>query len=115
MKPEVFAAVQSLIESGVEPWNKLETPKSLHFRWNRGSTCVQRPKYFGRLVKGQRESTERTMTTTILSTELTAKLAHCRAVVMVGDSFSSDHISLAGSIERDSAAGKWNYVCYFLR
>ena len=106
VKPDVFCAIQSLIQAGVEQWNNLETPKSPQFRWNPSSTCLQKPKFLDRFVQAdEKNSSLTTPTTTSLRSELTSKLTACRVVAIVGDSFSADHISLAGSIERESAAG----------
>jgi aconitate hydratase len=78
--------------SGAEEWQSIDTSGGALYEWNDDSTYVQEPPFF-----------------VGLSTEVSPiePITGARALVMVGDSVTTDHISPAGSIKTDSPAGKY--------
>jgi aconitate hydratase len=78
--------------SGDEHWRSLPVPKGDTYTWDRDSTYIRRAPYFD---------------------EMAARPAHvgdikdARVLAVLGDSVTTDHISPAGSIKKDSPAGNY--------
>ncbi len=70
-------------------WEAIDAPKTARFQWNPTSRNLRRPK-FASFDEGSRLGTYG---------------AH--PLVVLGDDMTTDHISPAGWIDPDSAAGKW--------
>src|SRR6185295_19797203 len=68
----------------------LDIPSGSSYRWDASSTYVQEPPFFGDLAPRSYGDIE-----------------GARILVKVGDSITTDHISPAGSIKRDSPAGHY--------
>ncbi len=102
---EVNTTIESAIESdmfrrsygdvfrGDEKWNSLEVPEGDRYVWGADSTYVKQPPYFGGMPAEAPEGFE--------------PIAGARALALLGDSVTTDHISPAGAIRRDSAAGRY--------
>ncbi|GHG99667.1 aconitate hydratase AcnA [Streptomyces lanatus] len=92
VRPEMFRANAARIRRGTRAWREIEAPGGTHFRWAPESTYIRRPPHL-----------------THLSTRPPAALKIDRAKVLLrlGDDVTTDHISPAGSIPADSAAGRW--------
>jgi aconitate hydratase len=81
---EVFA--------GDEHWQSLNVPQGETYAWDQKSTYIQRAPYFdGMGVKASALS----------------DIKKARVLAVLGDSVTTDHISPAGSIKKDSPAGKY--------
>jgi aconitate hydratase len=101
---EVSEAIERAIESdmfrksygevfdGDENWNALELPEGDRYAWDPDSTYVKRPPYFEGMPA---------------EAPGFAPIRGARAIVMLGDSVTTDHISPAGAIKRDSPAGSY--------
>jgi aconitate hydratase A / 2-methylisocitrate dehydratase len=81
---EVFA--------GDEHWQSLNVPKGETYAWDGSSTYIQRAPYFDEMS---------------LKPEPVGDIKKARALAVLGDSVTTDHISPAGSIKKDSPAGKY--------
>ncbi len=80
--------------SEVNPyWNKLKIPTGLLYEWDRNSTYIRLPPFFNGL-----ELVKEGKATPILN---------ARILAVFGDSISTDHISPAGAIGKDSPAGRY--------
>ncbi|MDQ4048787.1 MAG: aconitate hydratase, partial [Actinomycetota bacterium] len=102
---EVNAAIESAIESdmfrksyaevfeGDENWNALRVPEGDRYVWREDSTYVKRPPYFDDMAAEAPEGF--------------AEIRGARAIALLGDSVTTDHISPAGSIKGDSPAGSY--------
>jgi len=102
---EIEAAVRSGIESemyqrsygkafeGDERWRALDAPIGDRFDWDPASTYVRQPTYF--------DNMSREAPTTV------PEIRGARAIALLGDSVTTDHISPAGSIKKDSPAGRY--------
>ncbi len=80
------------VYTGDERWRELDTPSGNLYAWEPGSTYIRQPPYFAGM---QREP------------EPVADIHGARALVVLGDSVTTDHISPAGAIRPDSPAGKY--------
>jgi aconitate hydratase len=87
-----FAASYATLYDGDERWAALEVGSETRFSWPASSTYVQRPPFLdgvGREVPD------------------VADIVGARALVLLGDSVTTDHISPAGSIPATGPAGRY--------
>jgi aconitate hydratase len=89
---EMFRTQYADVFSGDERWKSLQVPTGDRFVWDPQSTYIRNPPFFANI----------TMETAPLSDIMGA-----RVLAMLGDSITTDHISPAGSIKKDSPAGKY--------
>jgi aconitate hydratase len=89
---DMFTDDYSDVFAGDERWRNLETPDGDTFAWDPESTYVRKPPYFEGMPA------EPTPVEDISGARVLAKL---------GDSVTTDHISPAGAIKKDSPAGKY--------
>ena len=92
MKPETFRRLYDGIEQSNAAWNAIPVKGGELFGWDDDSTYVQEPPFFVDMAA---------------SPEPIAAIRGARALVKVGDSVTTDHISPAGSIAKDSPAGAY--------
>ncbi|KAG5335296.1 ACOC hydratase, partial [Acromyrmex heyeri] len=90
--PAMFKEVYSKIERGSDTWANLVAPSDNLYPWDINSTYITSPPYFDNLQK-----------------ELPPikSITKARVLVNLGDSVTTDHISPAGSIARNSAAARY--------
>ena len=79
------------IFDGDQRWRDLDAPTGSMFEWDASSTYVQEPPFFQ----------------DVTAREALGDIGRARVMVKVGDSITTDHISPAGSIKKDSPAGQW--------
>ncbi|HKB09068.1 MAG TPA: aconitate hydratase AcnA, partial [Vicinamibacterales bacterium] len=89
---EMFRTQYADVFSGDERWKKLKVPGGDRFAWDDASTYIRNPPFFESI----------TMETTPLR-----DVTGARVLALLGDSITTDHISPAGSIKKDSPAGKY--------
>ncbi len=90
--PSMFLNQYTGVGEKNEDWNKIPVKGGEIFNWDPKSTYIQNPPFFDNLA----------------STDLSIKpLIGGRVLVMVSDSVTTDHISPAGNIKKDSPAGKY--------
>ena len=82
---------RSVFEGGKE-WKKIKAGKGQTFAWDASSTYVRHPPYF---VGMSRERAA------------VSDISAARILALFGDSITTDHISPAGSIKKESPAGKY--------
>jgi len=92
VKPEMFKAKYAEVYAGDERWNSLDVPAGSRFAWDPDSTYVRQPTFFDG------------MTSEIPPLE---DIDGARCLALLGDSVTTDHISPAGSIARESPAGEY--------
>jgi aconitate hydratase len=78
--------------AGDEQWRSLPTPEGNTFEWDPGSTYVRKPPYFDGMPD---------------EPEPVNDITGARILLKLGDSVTTDHISPAGAIKKDSPAGKY--------
>jgi aconitate hydratase len=89
---EMFTSSYEEVFDGDENWRSLEVPTGDRFGWAEDSTYVRRPTF---LIDVPEEPEERT------------DIEGARVLAKLGDSVTTDHISPAGAIKKDSPAGKY--------
>jgi aconitate hydratase len=92
VQSDMFRKSYSEVFDGDERWNSLEVPTGDRFAWEEDSTYVRRPPFFTDLPTEPVPITD---------------IEGARVLAILGDSVTTDHISPAGSIKRDSPAGKY--------
>eukprot|EP01121_Diplochlamys_sp_Union-15-3_P006388 TRINITY_DN16886_c0_g1_i1.p1 TRINITY_DN16886_c0_g1~~TRINITY_DN16886_c0_g1_i1.p1 ORF type:complete len:331 (+),score=65.81 TRINITY_DN16886_c0_g1_i1:350-1342(+) len=89
---EMFTETYSKVTLGTPQWNSLESSSSVLYQWDDNSTYIHHPPFFGAMKNKP-------------DTETHVKNGHC--LLYLGDSITTDHISPAGSIARNSPAAKY--------
>ncbi|MEP6525613.1 MAG: aconitate hydratase [Nocardioidaceae bacterium] len=92
MASEMFTDDYADVFAGDELWRSLPTPEGDVFAWDSTSTYVRKPPYFDGMER------EPSAVTDVTGARVLAKL---------GDSVTTDHISPAGAIKKDSPAGAY--------
>lgn len=92
VQPELFRANTAKLRDGTEHWHALPAPEGTRFSWDEDSTYIRKPPYL-----------------TGLSRTPPAGLGFRsgRVLLWLGDDVTTDHISPAGAIPADSAAGEY--------
>jgi aconitate hydratase len=90
VKSDMFRSSYADVFEGDERWKTLEVPTGERFAWDAGSTYIQLPPYFDGMPQEPAPL---------------ADIHDARVLALLGDSVTTDHISPAGSIKRDSPAG----------
>ncbi|XP_013409790.1 cytoplasmic aconitate hydratase isoform X4 [Lingula anatina] len=90
--PALFKEVYSRIEEGTERWNSLDAPEGMLYPWDPKSTYIKSPPFF------------ETMTKELPPVQ---PITDAYALLNLGDSVTTDHISPAGSIARNSPAARY--------
>ncbi|KAG2696548.1 hypothetical protein I3760_07G063100 [Carya illinoinensis] len=90
--PDMFRATYEAITKGNPMWNQLSVPSGTLYSWDPTSTYIHEPPYFK----------EMSMSPPGLHG---VKNAYC--LLNFGDSITTDHISPAGSIHKDSPAARY--------
>ncbi|MBV8067212.1 MAG: aconitate hydratase AcnA [Candidatus Eremiobacteraeota bacterium] len=89
---EMFAREYADVFRGDENWRRLDVAATQLYAWDPNSEYVKRPPYFDGMPAQPASH---------------ADVLGARAIAMLGDSVTTDHISPAGSIARNSSAGKY--------
>ncbi|MEH7383608.1 aconitate hydratase AcnA [Bacillus sp. JJ1533] len=90
--PELFRKEYERVFDDNERWNAIESTDEALYVWDEESTYIQNPPFFEGLSKEPGE---------------VKPLSGLRVVGKFGDSVTTDHISPAGSIGKDTPAGKY--------
>jgi aconitate hydratase len=88
----MFVERYGSIFEGDERWRALPAPSGERYEWDPESTYIRRPPFLDQL------STDDTVFTDIVG---------ARALALLGDSVTTDHISPAGNIRASTPAGQW--------
>ena len=87
-----FSKTYRDVFKGTEHWQKLASGGGKQFQWQADSTYVRNPPYFDGMSKQPGEL---------------VPIQASRVLALLGDSVTTDHISPAGSIKKDSPAGQY--------
>ncbi len=88
---EMFSRNYAGVFAGDEAWNDVEVPAGDRYTWP-DSTYVRRPSFFEQMPADPPG---------------VEPIVGARALALLGDSITTDHISPAGVIKRDGPAGRW--------
>lgn len=92
IKPEMFKDVYNSITAGNERWNGLEAFAGERFQWDASSTYVHNPPFFDGISKGLPEI---------------ENVVKANCLLKLGDSITTDHISPAGKMAKNSPAARF--------
>jgi aconitate hydratase len=92
VKSEMFTREYAEVFAGDAQWASMPVPEGDTYAWADESTYVKLPPYFVDLPAAPAEVTD---------------IEGARALAVVGDSITTDHISPAGAIKADSPAGRY--------
>uniref|UniRef100_A0A0B7A2I7 Uncharacterized protein n=1 Tax=Arion vulgaris TaxID=1028688 RepID=A0A0B7A2I7_9EUPU len=91
--PAMFKDVYSRIAQSNKRWNKLEAPSSDLYPWDAASTYIKSPPFFDDME---------------LDITVAKPIKNAAVLLNLGDSVTTDHISPAGSIARNSPAARFS-------
>src|SRR5580700_4979206 len=89
---DMFRRIYGEVYHGDERWRGLPVPKGETYVWDKNSTYIRRAPYFDGMT---------------LKPTVVEDIRNARVLAVLGDSVTTDHISPAGSIKKDSPAGKY--------
>jgi aconitate hydratase len=92
VQAEQFAASYADVFAGDARWQAVAAPTGKTFDWDADSTYVRKPPYFDGMPATPAPITD---------------ITGARVLAVLGDSVTTDHISPAGSIKKDSPAGAY--------
>ncbi len=92
VRPDQFRKQYADVFTGLDNWRSLPTVEGELFDWQADSTYIQEPPFFANIKR---------------EPDAPANIVKARALVVVGDSVTTDHISPAGAIPADGPAGRY--------
>ncbi|HYQ90135.1 MAG TPA: aconitate hydratase AcnA [Candidatus Binatia bacterium] len=92
LQSETFRETYRDVYTGDETWRNLPVPEGSRYAWDASSTYVKRPPYFDNMPA---------------TPPPVPDIRGARVLALLGDSVTTDHISPAGSIKKDSPAGRY--------
>ncbi|MCS6816124.1 MAG: aconitate hydratase AcnA [Blastocatellia bacterium] len=96
IRREMFRRTYADVFRGEERWNALSAPTGELFAWDEASTYIRRPPFFEEMP---------------IEASPLEDIRGARALLVLGDSVTTDHISPAGSIPVQSPAGQYLIAC----
>ena len=91
--PKMFQDIYLKISKGTEAWNSLTVNNSINYNWNSTSTYIKEAPFFDNMFKELKDKAE--------------PIKDAKCLLLLGDSITTDHISPAGSIAKNSSAAKY--------
>jgi aconitate hydratase len=92
ISPALFSEEYRNVFTGNKTWNDVNVSKEKVFPWNATSTYIRKPPFFEGMSRDVPEI---------------ESISGARVLVLLGDTITTDHISPAGAIPKESSAGKW--------
>ena len=92
LNPEMFTNRYSNVSKGPEQWQKINVKPGSIYNWDENSTYVKKPPFFDNL-SDQPEGFK--------------EIKNARPLLILGDMITTDHISPAGSIQKESPTGEY--------
>ena len=89
---DMFKKRYANISEGPSNWKNIKTSDSSIYNWNETSTYVKKPPFFENMS---------------VKPEGFKKITNARPLLILGDTVTTDHISPAGSIKKDSPTGNY--------
>ncbi|HZF97798.1 MAG TPA: aconitate hydratase AcnA [Pseudoxanthomonas sp.] len=90
--PELFKQNYADVFKGDTRWNRIDSPDGELYAWDEASTYIKNPPYFDGMS---------------MDVGRIEDIIGARVLGLFGDSITTDHISPAGSIKKDSPAGRF--------
>lgn len=92
IRPDMFKKRYANVLTDNPLWDKVQIRKSVQYKWEENSTYIRKPPFFADFS---------------LKLPEVQTYEHMRALVLFGDSVTTDHISPAGAFRSSSPAGKY--------
>jgi aconitate hydratase len=92
LNAEMFIERYSNVSEGPIQWQKIQTEESSIYSWDEGSTYVKKPPFFDNLSD---------------KPEGFKEIKDARPLLILGDMVTTDHISPAGNIQKESPTGEY--------
>ncbi len=89
---EMFHKEYAAVFDGDESWQSIQIPKSKTYEWADDSTYIRHPPFFEGIGEPPKPI---------------KNIEQARILAVLGDSVTTDHISPAGNIKKDSPAGRY--------
>ena len=92
LNADMFIKRYSNISEGPKQWQKIKTENTSIYNWDSASTYVKKPPFFDNLTD---------------QPEGFKEIKDARPLLILGDMVTTDHISPAGNIQKDSPTGEY--------
>ncbi|MBD1140387.1 aconitate hydratase AcnA [Pelagibacterales bacterium SAG-MED38] len=92
LSADMFVKRYSNVSKGPKQWQEIKTEKSSIYSWDENSTYVKKPPFFENLSD---------------EPEGFKEIKNARPLLILGDMVTTDHISPAGNIQKDSPTGEY--------
>ena len=92
LNAEMFVKRYSNVSEGPKQWQEIKTEKTSIYNWDSGSTYVKKPPFFENLPD---------------KPEGFKPIKDARPLLILGDMVTTDHISPAGNIQKESPTGEY--------
>lgn len=92
IKPEIFKEKYADVYTGNKKWNSIKSDNSEIFAWDRASSYIKEPSFLENISYKK---------------EALKDIKEARVLLKLGDSITTDHISPAGAIQKESPAGRY--------
>ena len=92
LNAEMFIKRYSNISEGPKQWQEIKTEKTSIYNWDEESTYVKKPPFFDNLSD---------------KPEGFKEIKNARPLLILGDMITTDHISPAGNIQKESPTGEY--------
>ncbi|MDC3117102.1 aconitate hydratase AcnA [Candidatus Pelagibacter sp.] len=92
LSADMFVKRYSNVSDGPKQWQEIKTEKSSIYNWDENSTYVKKPPFFENLSD---------------EPEGFKEIKNARPLLILGDMVTTDHISPAGNIQKDSPTGEY--------
>lgn len=92
LRPELFQQRNATLWEGTHHWKQLSAVGSVRFPWSASSTYLRRPIYLNDISRTAPSS---------------LAITNAKALMVLGDNITTDHISPASAIPLKSQAGQW--------
>jgi aconitate hydratase len=92
LNAKMFIERYSNVSKGPSQWQEIKTEKSSIYNWDEGSTYVKKPPFFDNLSDDPDGFKE---------------IKDARPLLILGDMVTTDHISPAGNIQKESPTGEY--------
>ncbi|MGE5505314.1 MAG: aconitate hydratase AcnA [Actinomycetota bacterium] len=93
LSADMFRTRYANVFEGPEPWRQIQVTGGRTYGWDPASTYIKNPPYFDGMARAPAKAL--------------ADVTGARALAILGDSITTDHISPAGNIRKDGPAGLW--------
>ena len=94
LTPEIFIQKYKTVFNGSAEWQKMEFPSDELYDWEKESTYIRKPPFFDSFADKSKE-------------DKLADIINIKCLAIFPDSTTTDHISPAGNIAKDSPAGRY--------